>query len=50
MNSGTAALHSALASLSFKKGDEVIVPAISFISSATAILHQGCTQFFVMSI
>ena len=46
MNSGTAALHSALASLSLKKGDEIIVPAISFISSATAILHQGCTPIF----
>ena len=47
INSGTAALHAALASLKLK-GDEVIVPAISFVSSATSILHQGCTPIFVM--
>ena len=46
VNSGTAALHASLASLRLKKGDEVIVPAISFVSSATAILHQGCTPVF----
>ena len=46
VNSGTAALHAALASLKLKKGDEVIVPAISFVSSATSILHQGCTPIF----
>ncbi len=46
VNSGTAALHAALASLNLKKGDEVIVPAISFVSSATAILHQGCKPVF----
>ena len=46
LNSGTAALHAALSSLGLKKGDEVIVPAISFVSSATAVLHQGCTPVF----
>ncbi len=46
VNSGTAALHASLASLGLKNGDEVIVPAISFVSSATAILHQGCTPIF----
>ena len=46
VNSGTAALHAALASLGLKKDDEVIVPAISFVSSATAILHQGCKPVF----
>ncbi len=46
VNSGTAALHASLASLGLKKGDEVIVPAISFVSSATAILHQGCIPVF----
>ena len=29
-----------------KKNDEVIVPSISFVSSATAILHQGCIPIF----
>ena len=46
VNSCTAALHASLASLGLKGGDEVIVPAISFVSSATAILHQGCTPIF----
>ncbi|MDC1093178.1 DegT/DnrJ/EryC1/StrS family aminotransferase, partial [Pelagibacteraceae bacterium] len=46
LNSGTAALHASLSSLGLKKGDEVIVPAISFVSSATAILHQGCIPIF----
>lgn len=46
LNSGTAALHTALRSLNIKKGDEVIVPAISFVSTATAVLHQGATPVF----
>ena len=46
VNSGTAALHASLASLDLKKNDEVIVPSISFVSSATAILHQGCIPIF----
>tara|TARA_A100001011_G_scaffold400869_1_gene520264 strand:- start:4591 stop:5718 length:1128 start_codon:yes stop_codon:yes gene_type:complete len=46
LNSGTAALHASLSALELKPGDEVIVPAMSFISSATAILHQGCTPIF----
>ena len=46
LNSGTAALHAALSSLGLTKGDEVIVSAMSFISSATAILHQGCVPIF----
>mgnify|MGYP001179080321 FL=1 len=45
-NSGTAALHASLNALGLKKKDEVIVPALSFISSATAILHQGSTPIF----
>ena len=45
-NSGTAALHASLNILNLKKGDEVIVPAISFMSTATAVLHQNCTPIF----
>lgn len=45
-NSGTAALHAAFSSLNLKKNDEIIVPAISFVSTATAVLHQGCTPIF----
>ncbi len=45
-NSGTGALHASLSSLNLKKNDEVIVPAISFVSTATAVLHQNCTPIF----
>ena len=45
-NSGTAALHASLSALNLNSNDEVIVPAISFISSATAVLHQGCKPIF----
>ena len=45
-NSGTAALHASLSNLQLKPQDEVIVPAISFISSATAVMHQGCKPVF----
>ena len=46
MNSGTAALHAALSSINLKPNDEVIVPAMSFISTATAVLHQRCKPIF----
>ncbi len=45
-NSGTASLHAAMNSLNLKKNDEVIIPSISFMSTATAVLHQGCTPIF----
>src|SRR5262245_32955445 len=40
-NSGTSALHIALAAAGIGRGDEVIVPALSFIATAQAVLHQG---------
>ncbi len=46
VNSGTAALHTALKCLDLKPGDEVIVPAISFMSTATAVLHNNCIPKF----
>jgi perosamine synthetase len=45
-NSGTAALHIALAAAGVGPGDEVIVPALSFIATAQAVLHQGATPVF----
>jgi dTDP-4-amino-4,6-dideoxygalactose transaminase len=45
-NSGTSALHTALASLGIKKGDEVITTDFSFIASATCIIMQGATPVF----
>jgi dTDP-4-amino-4,6-dideoxygalactose transaminase len=45
-NSGTAAVHCALAGVGVQPGDEVVVPALSFIASASAVLHhQGIPIF-----
>ncbi|MEX2146661.1 MAG: aminotransferase class I/II-fold pyridoxal phosphate-dependent enzyme, partial [Candidatus Rokuibacteriota bacterium] len=46
-NSGTAALHIALAAARVGPGDEVIMPALSFIATAQAVLHQGGRPVFV---
>ena len=46
VNSGTAALHTALRCLDLKKNDEVIVPSISFMSTATAVLQNGNIPVF----
>lgn len=46
VNSGTAALHAAVAATGIEPGDEVIVPALSFLASATSVLHhQGIPVF-----
>src|SRR5207302_10310399 len=45
-NSGTSALHIALAAAGIVAGDEVIIPALSFIATAQAVLHQGATPVF----
>lgn len=44
---GTTALHMALMALGVEKGDEVIVPAFSFVASANAIVHAGATPVFI---
>lgn len=41
VNSGTAALHCALAALRLKPGDEVICPAFSFSATISAVLLAG---------
>jgi perosamine synthetase len=46
-NSGTAALHMAVASGKIGPGDEVITSAFSFVASATAILHHNAIPLFV---
>jgi dTDP-4-amino-4,6-dideoxygalactose transaminase len=47
MNSGTAALHAAVAAAGVGPGDEVIVPALTFLSSATAVIHHQGIPVFV---
>jgi len=47
VNSGTAALHIALSAAGVGPGDEVITPSLSFLSSASAILHNQGIPVFV---
>src|SRR2546429_5664447 len=44
---GTVTLEMALETLGIGAGDEVIVPGISFISTATAVSRVGATPVFV---
>jgi len=50
-SSGTAALHLALAALKEKygwqDGDEVIIPAVTFIATSNVVLHNRMTPVFV---
>jgi dTDP-4-amino-4,6-dideoxygalactose transaminase len=46
-NSGTAALHLALIGAGIQAGDEVVVPAFTFVATAMAVLHQGAVPVFV---
>ena len=46
VNSGTAALHAALDACGIGPGDEVIVPALTFFSTVTSVMHQGGTPIF----
>ncbi|MFX0096147.1 MAG: DegT/DnrJ/EryC1/StrS family aminotransferase [Candidatus Hodarchaeota archaeon] len=47
LSSGTAALHTAFYALGIGPGDEVIVPALSFVASGDAIRYTGATPVFV---
>ena len=46
VNTGTAALHAAMWAARIGPGDEVIVPAISFVASANCVLYVGATPVF----
>jgi len=46
VNNGTAALHAALLAADIGHGDEVIVPAFSFIATATAVSMTGAKPVF----
>jgi dTDP-4-amino-4,6-dideoxygalactose transaminase len=46
-NSGTAALHVALAAAGVGPGDEVVTSAFTFVATALAVLHQNAVPVFV---
>lgn len=47
LSNGTATLHLALIALGIKKGDEVIVPALSYVATANVVELVGATPIFV---
>ena len=46
VSNGTAALHAAMFALGVGPGDEVIVPAITFVATANSVLFQGGVPVF----
>ena len=46
-NSGTSSLHMAVAATGLGPGDAVIVPAYTFVATATAVLHHNAIPVFV---
>jgi len=46
---GTAALHTALMILGIGKGDEVIIPALTFIATANVVRYVGAAPVFIDS-
>jgi UDP-4-amino-4,6-dideoxy-N-acetyl-beta-L-altrosamine transaminase len=46
VSNGTAALHTAYAAAGVGPGDEVIVPALTFVATAAAAIHHGATVVF----
>lgn len=47
VSNGTATLHLALVALGIKAGDEVIVPALSYVATANVVELVGATPVFV---
>lgn len=47
MNSATAALHLSCLALGIGAGDEVLVPTITFVSTAHAVSYCGATPVFI---
>ena len=45
-SSGTAALHAVFAGLNIGNGDEVIVPALTFVATANAVTYTGAVPHF----
>lgn len=49
VTNGTAALHISLVVLGVKEGDEVLIPAFTFVATANAVKYCGATPHFVDS-
>ncbi len=47
VNSATAAMHLALEAMGVRKGDEVIVPTLTFTATAEVVRYLGATPVFV---
>ena len=47
VNSCTAALHLALIALGIGPGDEILVPSLTFVATANAVLYTGAAPVFV---
>lgn len=47
VSSGTAALHAAMHALGIGPGDEVLVPAMTFVATANCVAFQGAKPVFV---
>lgn len=47
VSNGTVALHLSMLALGIGKGDEVIIPANTFIATAWGVSHAGATPVFV---
>jgi perosamine synthetase len=47
LSSGTAALHVACLGCELGPGDEVLIPEITFVASANAVVYTGATPIFV---
>jgi dTDP-4-amino-4,6-dideoxygalactose transaminase len=47
VNSGTSALHLSMLALGIGPGDEVIIPANTFIATAWAVSYSGATPVFI---
>src|SRR5574343_490629 len=46
VSNGTVALHLALIALEIGPGDEVIVPNLTYVATANAVLYVGATPVF----
>lgn len=48
-SSGTTALHLAITALGIRRGDRVLVPALTFIAAANSVMYAGAEPIFIDS-